>query len=133
MPDWSGRTSPSLDFAAEMLDTMDLDGLQRRDRSSDRVRSNICLGPMSTLLKVYHPSGIDGSWISRRLDNDSRRIGDDNHGTRFSEKDSRLLQGRLSRREQFRMLRATMDHFRLGGDASLASFNGDVVLLRTLP
>jgi hypothetical protein len=63
----------------------------------DRVRSNIGLGPMSTLLEVYHPSDSNGSRISRRLDNDSRRVGDDNHGTRFSE-DLRLLQGRLSRR-----------------------------------
>jgi hypothetical protein len=91
MPYWSGRTSPSLDFTAEMLDPMDLDRLQCSDGGSDRVRSDIGLGPVSTLLEVHNPTEICGSWISRCLYNESRWIGQDDHGTRFSEEQLCLL------------------------------------------
>ena len=53
VPDRSGCTRPSLDFAAEVLDTMDLSRLQCCDGGSDGVGSDVCLRPLSTLLEVY--------------------------------------------------------------------------------
>jgi hypothetical protein len=50
-----------------MLDAMDLYRLQRRDGSSDRVRSDVSLGPVSTLLEMHDPTEIYRSWIPRRL------------------------------------------------------------------
>ena len=93
VPDWSGCARPSLDFAAEVLDTMDLGRLQCCDGGSDRVGSDVCLGPPSALLEVYDAAEICSPGISRCLNNDSRWICEDDDGTRLSEEESRLLQG----------------------------------------
>ena len=87
-----------------MLDPMDLDRLQCSDGGSDRVRSDVGLGPVSTLFEVYDPTEIRSSWISRCFDNDSRWIREDDHGTCFGEEESRLLQGWSSCHDQFCVL-----------------------------
>src|ERR1700722_1176052 len=91
VPERSGCTRPSLDFAAEVLGTMDLSRLQCCDGGSNRVGSDVCLGPMPTLLQVYDAAEIRRSWISRCLNNDSRWICEDQDGTGLSEEESRLL------------------------------------------
>ena len=93
VPDRSGCTRPSLDLAAEMLGTMDLSRLQCCDGGSDRVGSDVCLGPLSALLEVYDAAEICSPWISRCLNNDSRWVCEDDDGTRLSEEESCLLQG----------------------------------------
>src|ERR1700722_6869153 len=93
VPNRSGCARPSLGFAAEVLDTMDLGGLQCCDGGSDRVGSDVRFGPSSTLLEVYDTAEICGSGISRGLNNHSRWICQDDDGTRFSEEETRLLQG----------------------------------------
>src|SRR5580692_1369326 len=116
-----------------MLDPMDLHRLQSRDGSSDCVRSNVCLSPMSAPLEVYRPSTIASSWISLRLNDESGWIREYHHGAGFRQEDSCLLQGRLSGREQFGELGATMNEFRFRHQACLASLNRNVMSLRTLP
>jgi hypothetical protein len=129
----SGRARPSLDFTAEMLDPMDLDRLHRSDGGSDRVGSDVGLGPVSTLLEVYDPTEIRSPWITRSFDNDSGWIREDDHGTCFSEEESRLLQGRSSCRHKFRMLGVTPKQLHFGREWRLAAFDWDLVSLRTLP
>ena len=80
-----------MDFAAEVLDTVDLSRSQCCDGCFDRVGSDVCLGPVSTLHEMYGAAEICSWWIYRCLDNDPRWICEDNDGTRFSEEESRLL------------------------------------------
>src|ERR1700722_7472506 len=98
VPERSGRTGPSLDFAAEVLGPMDLSRLQRGDGGSNRIGSDVCLSPLSPLLKVDAAALICRSWISRCLNNDSRWICQDDDGICLSQEESRLLQRRTSRR-----------------------------------
>ena len=92
VPDRSSCTRPSLNFAAEVLDTMDLGRLQCCDGGSDGVGSDVCLGPPSALLEVYDAAEVCSSGISRGLNNDSGWICEDDNGTRLSEEETRLIQ-----------------------------------------
>jgi hypothetical protein len=91
MPERRGRASPSLDFAAKMLDPVNLDGLQRFNGGTDRVGADICLRPEPTLLKMYHPRGLYRSSVPCCLYNKTGRISEYDQGSRVSEEVSGLL------------------------------------------